>query len=306
MKKFIYKVIVAGIIVMLSGSFGAEAQNRRNPGTSSQQTTSKSSKSSSVQTKSSSSESRKTDSKAVSSTRPSNQPATRSNSRPSTQVRRVDPQVKRDAKAAERVVERDAKRVEHDRRAPAPRTVRPEPHYHSSFTHPYLEIDYRPAPFHVVGHHSFGYRIKTLPRGYEIRYVMSVPYYYFDGIYYRTYRDGGYVVVRPPRGSVIKANLLELALTAVVLNSIENTYDRIIAAQAAKDAKYYYGDGIYYQRRNGEYEVIDAPEGALISRLPEDFEEISLNGRTYYQVEDVLYKVVIVDGYPFFEVVARL
>jgi len=351
MRKFIYTALITGIIVMLSGSFEAEAQNRRNSG-STQQTTSttsrsssnsssysrSSSKTSSSQTKSSSKESKKSDSKTT--TRPVNQSNTRSQNnnqsqRPAqatqstskstpqveqqrprtstgtTQTRRVDPQVKQDAKHAERQVEREANRIEHEKNAPGPRdnkpNYRPEPHYNSSFNHPYMERDYRPAPFHIAGHHSFGYRINTLPRGYEIRYVRSTPYYYYDGIYYRPFRDGGYVIVRPPIGSYIASKLLDVALTAVVLNSIENTYERIIAAQAAKDAQYYYGDGIYYRTRdNGEYEVIDAPTGALVSQLPEDFEEVTLNGKSYYQVEDVLYKVVIIDGHPFFEVVAVL
>ena len=303
MKKMVQKFIIAGIIVMLCGTVGADAQNRRTAGGSNQQTTSTASKSTSKSSSNSTSYSRTggTKSSSTATKSSSREEVGRSSANSQSQARRVDPQVKRDAKVSSRQLERDADRIER-----AKRDYRPAPKHYGAFSRPYIERDYRPAPYHIVGHHNFGYRIHSLPRGYEIRYVKSVPYYFYDGIYYRTYRGGGYVVVRPPVGSYITSRMLDVALTAVVLNSIENTYERIIEAQQSKNAKYYYGDGIYYRYDNDRYEVIDAPVGALISRLPEDYEEISLNGTTYYQVEDVLYKVAIVDGYPFFEVAAIL
>ena len=43
-----------------------------------------------------------------------------------------------------------------------------------------------------------GALIDSLPSGYTRVVYGGVPYYYYDGYYYRPYRNGGYVVVEPP------------------------------------------------------------------------------------------------------------
>ena len=52
--------------------------------------------------------------------------------------------------------------------------------------------------------------------------------------------------------------------------------------------------------------MIEAPIGALVDEIPEDYDEIVLGGQTYYQVEDTLYKPTIIDGKLHFEVVCNL
>ncbi len=214
--------------------------------------------------------------------------------------------------------------VQYHNEPPRPR----EPHY----TRPYLEPKRAPMPSHRYGDHYFGYRLNTLPRGYQVIRVGGLDYYYYDGIYYRPYALGGYYVVRPPKGTSIASTLFNVALTAIVINTIRNEVER--AQRAATLAKvystgntgyvlrnsddyvtnvatqlnqeYYYQDGVFYILQNGQYYVIEAPIGALVTQIPEDYDEIELDGRTYYLVENTLYKTTVIDGALYFEVVSNL
>ena len=228
-----------------------------------------------------------------------------------------------------------------------PRDVKPRDHkpaavqYHNAppkhrgpeYTRPYLEPRHVPAPSYRYGDHYFGHRIHALPRGYVTMRVGGIDYYYYDGIYYRPYLLGGYYVCRPPRGTTIASTLLNVALTAVAINTIrdeiararraatlssvygaansgyvvrtsDDYYNTNLANQGNQE--YYYQDGVFYILRNGQYYVIDAPIGALVTEIPADYDEIELDGRTYYQVENTLYKATVIDGALYFEVVCNL
>lgn len=211
--------------------------------------------------------------------------------------------------------------------APRPR------HRGPAYARPYLEPRHRPLPSYHYGNHYFGHRIHTLPYGYSLVRVGYRDYYYYDGIYYRPYWDGGYYVCRPPLGTRIATALFDIAMNAIVINTIRNEIERaqtaaelsrIYAAQNASYAlrtsdeyynsnllgqtgqNYYYQDGVFYTLANGEYCVIEAPIGALVDEIPEDYDEIVLGGQTYYQVEDTLYKPSIINGKLHFEVVCNL
>ena len=145
----------------------------------------------------------------------------------------------------------------------------------------------------------FGHRVSYLPHGYVVRHIGGRPYYYYDGIYYRPYRYGGYYVCRPPLGTVFAATLFDAAMTAVAINTIRDEINR-----AVED--YYYQNGVFYTRENDEYRVVEAPVGAQIDQIPSDYEEVQINGETYYKVEDTLYKPTVVNGRLVFEVVCTM
>ncbi|MBQ5517570.1 MAG: hypothetical protein IIT92_04115, partial [Bacteroidales bacterium] len=196
-------------------------------------------------------------------------------------------------------------------------------HRGPAYARPYLEPRHRPIPYHHHGYHYFGHRIHTLPIGYSVIRVGYRDYYYYDGIYYRPYWDGGYYICRPPLGTVIASTMFDVAMTTIAINTIRNEIERArIAAElsgyyAARNANYtlrtsddyyntnlvnqagqnyYYQDGVFYTLQNGEYRVIEAPIGALVDEIPEDYDEIELGGKTYYQVEDTLFKPTIING----------
>jgi hypothetical protein len=58
---------------------------------------------------------------------------------------------------------------------------------------------------------------------------------------------------------------------------------------------------------NGRYTVIIPPAGALVETLPEDYDIVVLaDGNEYYKVDDTVYRVTIVEGKPYFEVLGQL
>ena len=218
--------------------------------------------------------------------------------------------------------------------APAAVHHNPRPvHRGPAYARPYLEPRHRPIPYHHYGYHYFGHRIHTLPIGYSLIRIGYRDYYYYDGIYYRPYWDGGYYICRPPLGTRIAATLFDVAMTTIAINTIRNEIERARAAAelssyyAAQNANYvvrtsddyynanlvnqagqnyYYQDGVFYTLKDGEYCVIEAPIGALVDEIPEDYDEIELGGKTYYQVEDTLFKPTIIDGKLRFEVACNL
>ena len=197
-----------------------------------------------------------------------------------------------------------------------------------------MQNGWRPAPAHNYGDHYFGYRLRALPVGYSELRIGNHRYFFHNGVYYRRYWLGGYMVCRPPVGTVISNTLLNVALTAATINAYERAADRIAQAVALSNAyavantnrkytalgeqvyvnnvsnqlnqQYYYQDGVFYTLSNGQYYVIEAPIGALVTEIPDDYEELVLNGVTYYLVENTLYKVTVIEGALYFEVVSIL
>ncbi len=72
---------------------------------------------------------------------------------------------------------------------------RPRIYYRPAYRLPYRYNHYGPA---------FGIRINVLPFGYSQFLIGSDPFYYYDGIYYRPYKTGGYTVTQPPLGAIVK------------------------------------------------------------------------------------------------------
>lgn len=80
----------------------------------------------------------------------------------------------------------------------------------------------------------------------------------------------------------------------------------LVQSYAAAGSSYYYQDGVFYTTdSDGEYKVILPPAGALVETLPEDYEMISLGGNEYYKVDDTVFRVTIVEGKPYFEVLGQ-
>lgn len=81
----------------------------------------------------------------------------------------------------------------------------------------------------------------------------------------------------------------------------------LIQSYAAAGSTYYYQDGVFYSMdATGQYSVIVPPAGALVETLPEDYDMVVLaDGNEYYQVDDTIYRVSIVEGKPYFEVLGQ-
>jgi hypothetical protein len=81
----------------------------------------------------------------------------------------------------------------------------------------------------------------------------------------------------------------------------------LVQSYAAAGSSYYYQDGVFYSMdSDGEYKVIIPPAGALVETLPEDYEMVTLDGNEYYKVDDTIFRVIISEGKPYFEVLGQL
>lgn len=81
----------------------------------------------------------------------------------------------------------------------------------------------------------------------------------------------------------------------------------LIQSYGSASESYFYQDGVFYsQGSDGQYYVIVPPAGAVVDRLPEDFDTVILNGNKYYRVDDTIYQMVIEEGKPYFEVLGQM
>ena len=153
----------------------------------------------------------------------------------------------------------------------------------------------------------FGIRIATLPMGYRSIHVGPDPYYYYNGIYYRSAPGKQYEVVAPPLG----ARVSELPPGAKVT--------------VIDGRKYYELDGTYYEEEitaNNElvYTVVgtdgvlntddtlpNEPQmGDRFDTLPADAKAVVIQGEKLYSTPSGYYYKEVVDGQKvYYEIVGK-
>lgn len=114
-------------------------------------------------------------------------------------------------------------------------------------------------------------------RDYVVVNHRGSDYRYYNGRYYRP-SNGSYVVVAPPRG--------------IRVNVIPRNYLTIMVGRNP----FFYYEGVYYRQvpTSNEYEVVDAPMGAIVPELPQDdVRAVVINGKTYFEYDNILYKAVV-------------
>ena len=101
------------------------------------------------------------------------------------------------------------------------------------------------------------------------------PYYFHNGIYY-IYRQPGFTIVRPVPG--IRIKVLPVGYRRFILRN--------------RPHYYYYGTFYVKADKSDEYEVVDAPEGAIVDALPDGYEVENIGGTEYYVLDGVYYTEV--------------
>ena len=86
----------------------------------------------------------------------------------------------------------------------------------------FLPID-RPRPFYGDYPHYFGYRVQRIPSGYRRISHWGIDYYFYDGVYYRSF-GGYYVVCRPPFGTPLERAIDRAILSCIRFSYYVNTY----------------------------------------------------------------------------------
>lgn len=114
----------------------------------------------------------------------------------------------------------------------------------------------------------WGAAVTVVPAGA----VVINSYHFHNGIFYSK-RNNGFVVVRPVRG--VRIRILPVGYRTIILGP----------------RTYYYYYGTFYTKvvNAEEYEVVNAPEGAIVDALPDGYEVKTVNGNEYYVLDGVYY-----------------
>lgn len=127
------------------------------------------------------------------------------------------------------------------------------------------------------------------------------------------YRPGRPAIVpaRPPRPNprpIVAPKLIyRPPLGAVVAISISSDRLRLSKVRLRDDVDYFYEDGYFYAITSyGTYYEIDPPAGALVDRLPANLRRFTIDGRELYRYDDTVYRLVVVEGIPYFEVLGQV
>lgn len=133
----------------------------------------------------------------------------------------------------------------------------------------------RRAHIRYAGLPRWGAVVATYPAGALLIRSAVHPFYFHNGIYY-TARQNNYVVVRPALG--LRIRVLPVG------------YRRIVVGPRP----YFYYYGTFYSKADNseEYEVVDAPEGAIVDALPDGYEVKTIDGNEYYELDGVYYAEV--------------
>ena len=171
-------------------------------------------------------------------------------------------------------------------------------------------------------YYSGRYWVCRPPFGYVFSPLADAVYtacrfaYYFDNLYYyNTINDNARTIQE--QNSTIAANnaLIAQQNANIAMNSSMAAASGSLAqslglvqSYANAGGEYFYNDGVFYTKgADGQYVVIVPPAGAIVDKLPDDFEVVELGGGTYYKVDDTIYRMIVsADGDACFEVLGQL
>ncbi len=146
--------------------------------------------------------------------------------------------------------------------------------------------------------------------------LVPLSFAYYSNVY-RTYRaidannrtidEQNRIIAQ--NNATIAAQNSAIALNSTRANNAYSVADKLglVQSYAYADREYFYQDGVFYiQNSSGQYEVIVPPAGALVNELPDDYETITLDGVSYYKVDDTVYSLTLVSGTPYLEVLGQM
>ena len=193
----------------------------------------------------------------------------------------------------------------------------PRPHkmVHWGMTYYYYNnVYYRPwGSVYVVCRPPFGVVIERAMVSAALR---DLRFAYYHNAYY-TYReiDANYRLIDEQNRIIARNNATIAAQNASMALNANRAYSAyelanqlgLVQSYANAAVRYYYEDGVFFiVNAKGQYEVIVPPAGALVSELPDDYETLVMNGIEYYMVDNTVYRVTLVDGTPYLEVLGQM
>lgn len=128
----------------------------------------------------------------------------------------------------------------------------------------------------------------VLPAGHSTIIFRGTNHYFHTGRFYKKHLNY-YLLIAPPVG--IRIAVLPLGYRSIMIGT----------------RPCFYYQGVYYAKQANDYEVIEPSTGAMVPDLPEDLtEEVTIDGKTYYEYDNYLYKLVQTKDGPMYEVVSKL
>ncbi len=178
----------------------------------------------------------------------------------------------------------------------------------------YNNVYYRPYHGHyIVCRPPFGVTVRASLA--DIAFA-TVNFAYYSNVY-RTYSaiDANNRYIDQQNRIIAQNNATIMAQNRAIAmnpNAATSSYEianrlGLVQSYAYADKNYYYDDGVFYIINGyGEYQVIVPPAGALVQKLPEDYDTLVLNNNQYYRVDDTVYRLTLVQGTPFLEVLGQM
>ncbi len=154
------------------------------------------------------------------------------------------------------------------------------------------------------GYPTIGFRLGYLPFGFFPFYFGADLYYYYGGVFYRPYDDGGYEIATPPLGASVPA--LPRGSQSIVIDSQQYyEYNGVYFQQTTDDqGKTIYvvagKDGVLNTNGQNADNAPPAPQvGDIINQLPEGSRKVTLNSKKYYVAPDGIYYEEFTDAHNF-------
>lgn len=178
----------------------------------------------------------------------------------------------------------------------------------------YNDVYYRPYRDHyIVCRPPFGV---TIARSVVDISFSTVNFAYYSNVY-RTFGaiDANNRYIDQQNRIIAQNNATIMAQNRAIAmnpNSALSSYEianrlGLVQSYAYADRNYFYQDGVFYiVNAGGQYQVIVPPAGALVQNLPEDYDIITLGGVQYYRVDDTVYRLTLVSGSPYLEVLGQM
>jgi len=160
---------------------------------------------------------------------------------------------------------------------------------------------YRPG-FGYCGYPHIGFYLGVLPFGYYPFYWGSSLYYYYGGIFYSPYDNGGYQVTAPPIGAAVPTlpeNASAIKIDGVQYFEANGVYYKVgtndkgekIYIVAGRDGVLNTGDNV----TDPNASVAMPKVGDIVNTLPDDCRKVILNGKKYFVSPDGIYYEKVTD-----------
>ncbi len=154
-----------------------------------------------------------------------------------------------------------------------------------------------------------GIRIGSLPYGYQRMYVGPDPYYFYNGIYYRSLPTNDYEVVPPPLGASVDGLPEGAKLTVIDGQKYYELNGTFYQEEITPDNKLRYNvvgtDGVL--NTDAQAAAPSGPQmGDRFETLPADAKAVVIQGEKYFTTDSGLYyKEVMENNKVYYEVVGQ-